>query len=196
MEATKSPDPSGEDVLHPVPAWGYTHGLSQLQGPESWSGVSGVVVTEIQQCINRYCWGFDDRRLDVMGDCFLETATWDASVMGEVSIGPFVGRVQILEWLSRFWKYQKDQRRHVFANLVVDSVEGNTAVAYCYLLLLGTHDSATQLETSGFYRFTLEHREGRWFIDTLSAGFDAPFWKMPVEEMSPRLRELFGINES
>lgn len=189
------PSSANED-LHPVPAWGHSHGLSQLRGPESWATVSGSVISEIQQCINRYCWGFDDRRLDVMGDCFLETATWDASVMGEVSIGPFIGREQILEWLSRFWKYQTDQRRHVFTNLVVDSLEGNTAVAYCYLLLLGTSNSETQLESSGFYRFTLQYEEGRWFIAALTAGFDAPFWKMPIEQMSPRVRELFGINES
>ena len=184
---------NGEEVMHPVPAWGHAHGLTRLLGPESWSSVPGAVIAEIQQCINRYSWAFDDRQLDILGDCFLETATWEGSVMGEVRIGPFVGRDQILEYLSRFWKYQKDQRRHVFANLIVDSVDGGTAIAYSYLLLLGSSESSTRLESSGFYRFTLERREERWFIATLSAGFDAPFWKVPIEQMSPWLRELFGI---
>jgi len=35
--------------------------------------------------------------------------------------------------------------------------------------------------------------DGRWQIAHLLGGFDAPFWKMPIEEMSSELKELFGI---
>jgi hypothetical protein len=185
--------PSDEEDLHPVPGWGEKHGLTGLRAVDSWSKIPGATIAEIQQCINRYCWGFDDRRLDILSDCFVEDGSWEASVMGEVKIGPFVGRPQVLEWLSRFWKHQKDQRRHVFANLIVDEVDGNTAVAYSYLLLLGSSNSLTQLESVGFYRFSLERRDDRWLIAELSAGFDSPFWKTPLTEMSPRVRDLFGI---
>ena len=184
---------SDEAVLHPVPGWGGKLGLTSLSGPDSWSKIPGATIAEIQQCINRYCWGFDDRRLDILSDCFLEGGIWEASVMGEVKIGPFLGRPQVLEWLARFWNHQQDQRRHVFTNLIVDEVNGNTAVAYSYLLLLGSSSSMTQLESVGFYRFSLERRDDRWFIAELLAGFDSPFWKIPVSEMSPRVRDLFGI---
>ena len=179
--------------LHPVPGWGHALGILKLKGADVWSEVPATLLAEVQQCVNRYCWGFDDRRLDILTECFTNDGTWEATVMGEVCIGPFVGREKVLEWLTRFWKYQRDQRRHIFTNFIVDEYSGNEAVAYAYLQLVGSSDSASSFESAGFCRFDLRREGSRWAIRSLSAGFDSPFFAMKVEDMSPRLRELFGI---
>ena len=32
-------------------------------------------------------------------------------VMGETRVGPFLGQAAVQEWLTRFWRHQRDQRR-------------------------------------------------------------------------------------
>ena len=182
-----------QETLHPVPAWATQNSVIELGTSEGWGTVPASVIAELQQCIHRYCWGFDERRLDILSDVFTPDGVWKASVMGEVAVGPFGGRDQILQYLSRFWRYQRDQRRHVLSNLIVEKATANEAEAYAYLQLMGSSDSESRAESVGLYRFTLRKVGPRWAIAVLSAGFDSPFWKMKVEDMSPRLKDLFGI---
>ena len=178
---------------HPLPGWGHARGVIAMQPASVWGAVPASLLPEVQQCVNRYSWSFDDRREDALAECFTDDAVWEASVMDEVQLGPFEGRERVMEWLTRFWRYQRDQRRHVFTNFVVDEFDGDQLTAYCYLQLFGSRHSASQFETAGFVRFVLRRVGERWAIQRFSAGFDAPFWGMPVEEMSPQLIELFGI---
>lgn len=123
-------------------------------------------------------------------------AVWGAvpaSLLPEVQVGPFVGRDRVMEWMTRFWRYQRDQRRHVFTNFVVDEFDGEQITAYCYLQLFGSRHSESKFETAGFVRFVLARAGDHWAIRRFAAGFDSPFWGMPVDEMSDELIELFGI---
>ena len=147
----------------------------------------------LQEVIHRYCWAFDERRADLLGECFTEDGTWEASVMGETRVGPFVGQAQVQEWLSRFWDHQRDQRRHLILNFIVEDLHEHRATALAYLLLMGSSDAASRMESVGFYRLNFRSDAGTWRIESLMAGFDSPFWTMDVSEMSPRVRQLFGI---
>jgi nuclear transport factor 2 (NTF2) superfamily protein len=147
----------------------------------------------LQEVIHRYCWAFDERRADLLAECFTEDGTWEASVMGETRVGPFVGQAQVQEWLSRFWDHQRDQRRHLILNFIVEDLHEDRASALAYLLLMGSSNAASGMESVGFYRLDFRNDAGRWRIESLHAGFDSPFWKMDVSEMSPRVRQLFGI---
>ena len=147
----------------------------------------------LQEVIHRYCWAFDERRGDLLRECFTEDGTWEASVMGETRVGPFLGQDQVQEWLSRFWDHQRDQRRHLILNFLVEDLSEDRATALAYLLLMGSSDAASRMETVGFYRLDFRNDEGTWRIASLAAGFDSPFWTMDVSEMSPRVRQLFGI---
>lgn len=113
--------------------------------------------------------------------------------MGETRVGPFVGRAQVQEWLSRFWDHQRDQRRHLILNFIVEDLHEHRATALAYLLLMGSSDAASRMESVGFYRLDFRSDAGTWRIESLMAGFDSPFWTMDVSEMSPRVRQLFGI---
>jgi hypothetical protein len=147
----------------------------------------------LQEVIHRYCWAFDERRADLLRECFTEDGTWEASVMGETRVGPFVGQDQVQEWLSRFWDHQRDQRRHLILNFIVEDLQEDRATALAYLLLMGSSEATSRMESVGFYRLDLRSDAGTWRIASLVAGFDAPFWKMEVSQMSPRVRQLFGI---
>lgn len=179
--------------LHPLPAWAHSTNFISVN-PAQPVAPSGDVLAGVQDAISRYAWAFDDRRAELFDDVFTEDAVWEGLVMGEQRVGPFVGRENILKWLTRFWRYQKDQRRHVYMNLVVDSDDGHAVTAACYMLLYGSRDSSSVFDTAGILRTELVRTEtGRLKIRRFSAGFDSPFWTIPVEEMSPKLRTIFGI---
>jgi hypothetical protein len=147
----------------------------------------------VQEVVHRYCWAFDERRADLLRECFTEDGTWEANVMGETRVGPFRGQAQVQEWLSRFWSHQRDQRRHLVLNFIVEDLTDDRATGLAYLLLMGSSDAASRMESVGFYRMEFRNDAGTWRIASLMAGFDAPYWRMDVGEMSPRVRQLFGI---
>jgi ketosteroid isomerase-like protein len=177
--------------LRPPPAWATRTGLVRLA---SRPPVGLDAAQALQDRLHRYCWGFDERRHDVLVDTFTADAVWVGDVMGETSIGPHRGRDAVLSWLAAFWEHQRDQRRHVVTNFVLEEMSDTTATAMAYLLLLGASKSSAALEAAGLYRveYRLE-QDGAWRISHLTAGFDAPFWKTEVESMEPWVRELFGI---
>ena len=187
-------DPAGRPPLRPSPAWAHRAGVLQLRS-EAERSVSPPLDprSALQEVIHRYCWAFDERRGDLLRECFTEDGTWEASVMGETRVGPFLGQGQVQEWLSRFWDHQRDQRRHLILNFIVEDLQEERATALAYLLLMGSSEAASRMETVGFYRLDFRNDAGTWRIRSLVAGFDSPFWTMDVSEMSPRVRQLFGI---
>jgi ketosteroid isomerase-like protein len=187
--------PAGSDAgaRRPIPGWGHATGAIAMRPAAVWGAVPAELLPEVQQCVNRYSWAFDERREDALRECFTEDAVWEASAMGETAVGPFTGRDAVLGWLTRFWPRQRDQRRHVFTNWVVDEADGDEVTAYCYLQLFGSSGGESRFETAGFARFVLRREGARLAIRRFTAGFDSPFWSMPVEDMGPALRELFGI---
>lgn len=177
--------------LRPQPAWASRTGLIHLDaGPP----VELDTAHALQDRLHRYCWGFDERRHDVLVETFTADAVWVGDVMGETSIGPHRGRDTVLAWLAAFWEHQRDQRRHVITNFVLAEVGETTASALAYLLLVGASNASVGLEATGLYRvdYRLEG-DGTWRIARLTAGFDAPFWKGEVASMAPWVRELLGI---
>lgn len=180
--------------LRPAPAWAHGSGLIHL---------SAVVVVPSAQDyqlladrLHRYAWGFDERRRDILEDCFTGDAIWQANVMGETPVGPFRGHAAVLDWLTCYWEHQRDQRRHVFTNFVVSAAATDTATALAYLVLIGSSRSATRMESVGVYQVDYRREGEAWRITTLTAGFDAPYWKHEVSQMSKATKALFGIREN
>ena len=182
-------------VLRPEPAWAHRTGLISLRPPGTGDpAAEAAVAHQLQDRMHRYCWGFDERRADVLESVFTEDAVWQANVMGETPVGPFTGREAVLGWLTGFWPHQKDQRRHMPLNFIVEDVQESTATAMCYLILLGSTRAATALETAALYKLDYRREGGEWRIAVLTAGFDSPFWKQEIADMQPWVRELMGIS--
>lgn len=183
-------------ILRPVPAWAHGTSTVNLTLAEARIHIPAFDDRQaLQEVLHRYCWGFDERRTDILAECFTEDGQWEAIVMGETTVGPFIDRIGVLEWLSRFWKYQKDQRRHMITNFIVEDISGDTASALAYLHLAGSNRAKTHFEVTGFYRLNYKKEDGMWKIRRFYGGFDAPFWKMDITEMTPELIELFGITK-
>lgn len=69
---------------------------------------------------------------------------------GADSVGLFVGRDAVVEFLTAFWDEQTDQRRHIFTNVVVSDLTGTSGVVHTYLLLTSsTPTKRTQCAGSG-----------------------------------------------
>jgi hypothetical protein len=111
----------------------------------------------------------------LLGDCFTEGAIWEGSVMGQHPVGPYAGRERIVEWLAEVWGEQRDQRRHIFTNLVTEVLTDESATAHAYLLLTAAGDATLTPVTTGPYRFELSRGVDSWRITRLVGGFDAPF---------------------
>ncbi|MBJ6135268.1 nuclear transport factor 2 family protein [Ochrobactrum sp. Q0168] len=162
--------------LHPVPTWASESGVCKLK--ESMADAnSGTTLDRvlIAERIGRYGWGFDERSENLVGECFTDDGVWAGSVMGETSIGPFVGRSTIVKWMSDFWVTLADQRRHSFTNIAIDDLTDTAATAYAYLTLLRSYEKKLEFVTAGPYRFVMRKEERIWRIARLDAGFDIPF---------------------
>ena len=129
----------------------------------------------VAEAVHLYGWGYDERDRELLGGCFTADGTWEGHVMGVDSVGPFVGRDAIVEFLTGFWDEQTDQRRHIFTNVVVSDLSESSAVAHAYLMLTASTNGEMTPVTNGPYRFELRLDDGVWRISRLAAGFDAPF---------------------
>jgi hypothetical protein len=141
----------------------------------------------------RYCWAYDERRSDLLEDCFTEDAVWEGIVAATQTVGPLCGRDRIVAWLTGFWPHQRDQRRHMLNNFVVESSSATEGEIYAYLFLSSARGGSVTLETTGFYRANLVAYDGRWRIRRLFAGFDAPFWPGKLENLSEPARRRHGL---
>ena len=165
------------DSLKPAPAWaregGHTNLAAAARAADAGDATDARLVAER---IARYGWSFDERDRDGLGECFTEDGVWRGLIMGTQDVGPFEGRAAIVDFLTGFWDGQSDQRRHVFTNVVVDSLDADRATAQAYLLLLASSEERTGVETAGPYRFEARRDDdGIWRLTLLAAGFDVPF---------------------
>jgi hypothetical protein len=169
---------SEAEPLRPAPAWASEAGIVAMQ-PSAGAASAGPAGDRllIAERIARYGWAFDERDRAGVADCFTADGVWEGQVMGIEPIGPFEGRTAVVEFLTSFWDEQDDQRRHVFANVVVDQLLGDGATAHAYVILLRSSEASMTPLTAGPFRFELarDAGDGVWRIARLLAGFDTSF---------------------
>jgi hypothetical protein len=164
--------------LRPAPAWASDAGLVAMRAAVGAVGAGPAIDRLlIAERIARYGWAFDERDRAGVADCFTEDGVWEGQVMGIAPIGPFAGRASVVEFLTSFWDEQSDQRRHVFANVVVDELLLDTATAHAYVILLKSSEAKMTPLTAGPFRLQLarDAGDGVWRIARLLAGFDTTF---------------------
>lgn len=177
-----------------IPAWAHAAGLLDLGAGTRPDGPNAALDRSlICERAARYCWAYDERRAELLADCFTEDAVWEGNVLGKVPIGPFRGRGPIIAWLTEFWPHQHDQRRHMILNTIVETQTDSTATTLSYLLLMASTGKVASIESMGFYRNDYRCEGGVWRIARLSAGFDKPFWPGEIDKMSERGRARHGV---
>jgi hypothetical protein len=182
-----------QPALQPAPAWAHAHGFLDLVEATPVDPARAADRLLIVERVHRYCWSYDERRLELLRACFTDDGVWEGDVMGEIAIGPFVGVSEIGRWMSEFWPHQRDQRRHMILNAVVLDQQLEEASVVAYLLLMSAKAAAVRVETMGFYRMRMRKADGIWRIQHLFAGFDAPFWPGQLAELNSRARARHGI---
>jgi ketosteroid isomerase-like protein len=99
-----------------------------------------------------------------------------ANIGGDQPFGPYVGREEIVAWLTSYWDKETDQRRHFVTDAMVDDLSGDEATVTAMLLLAASEDGVMRTVTSGFYRVELRKEgDGAWRIARFDAGYDAPY---------------------
>jgi SnoaL-like domain len=157
-----------------VPAWG--HVLSGLHvgllRPASETDPPGDARALIAETFARYCWGYDERRLDLLADLYTVDATYTLSIRGQREMGQWHGRDEIVAHQASAMERQNDQRRHHISTILVDELAGDRATAFAYLMLTGTKGDSVRLITTGWYRGDLTIDEGKWRFARIYHGLD------------------------
>ncbi len=161
--------------MEPVPGWARNTGHVTVGALERVDAASVGDRLAVAERVYLYAWGYDERDRDLLADCFTEDGTWEGRIMGTDSVGPFVGRAAVVDFLTAFWDEQTDQRRHLFTNVVVSDLNGSTGLAHAYLQLTASTGGQMRPVTNGPYRLEMRKDAGIWRISRLAAGFDAPF---------------------
>lgn len=174
-----------------LPGWAHATGAITL-GPGVLQGDPEARQLVVER-VARYCWAYDERRADLLADCFTEDGVWEGNVLDQVPIGPFKTRPTIVEWLTGFWPHQHDQRRHMLLNNLVESLDSDSAVTFSYLLLMSSDGETSKIECTGFYRCELSRQGNVWRIGKMTACFDAPFWPGKLDRMSEKGRRRHGV---
>jgi hypothetical protein len=83
------------------PGWGHLTGAldiaAESPAPEAAAAVGDR--TLMTDRVHRYGWASDERRADLLLDCFTEDATWEARIRTGSAIGPFAGRDAIVAFV-------------------------------------------------------------------------------------------------
>jgi len=174
MTAPIEPDTGSEKL--DGPGWGHRSGLLDLRPADPATAPTDADRAALIERCARYAWGFDERRADLLEDCFTEDTTWSGQVAGGGRIGPHRGRTAVLEFMTGFWLRQHEQRRHLLLNHVIAMTDPNEAVVHSYHVLLAAEPTSIAITASGFYRMRMrvEH-DGIWRISHVLSGYDRRF---------------------
>ena len=165
-----------EDQTSVRPSWGHIDEVIHLNHDQTL--VSKEMLADrilIAERMHRYGWAFDERQEEALSECFTESATWQASIMGTSTIGPFKGKSEIINFMKGFWPNQLDQRRHNITNVIVESQSEKAASVMAYLVLMSASAQGLKPVTTGFYKVEMVKSDGTWKIQTLLVGFDLSY---------------------
>ena len=171
---TTSPE-SEPTTVSPSPGWGSAKGFLRFDSAAASVGSETALATQqIIERVSRYAWSFDERRADLLAECFTDDAVWSGDIAGERPVDSVRGRDAIVGWLSEFWPRQMDQRRHLMMSVSVTPKNETQATALSSLLLTSASSSTLSVVLTSFYQFELERSQGVWRISSLFEGCDVP----------------------
>jgi hypothetical protein len=157
-----------------VPAWGRSGGHFSLGASRPDLARSVAEPQEIVEVIHRYGMAYDERDLEVLRSTLADDATWQGTIGGE-PLPKVEGGDAIVTWLAGIMEGQRDQRRHLVVNPVIEDLARDSARIVTYIVVTAASGLGVSIATSGFYDVSLIRRSGRWQIRTFIAGFDVSF---------------------
>jgi hypothetical protein len=129
----------------------------------------------IHELLSRAAYSFDERKLDVLEQCFTADATMLVNITGSGEVGPFEGREAIMQLMSDTMTAQTDVRRHVISNFFFEAEGKKTAKVVSSLVVSSVENGEINVIISGIYRDDVVKAEGVWRISYRHLDLDIPF---------------------
>ncbi len=129
----------------------------------------------IHELLSRAAYSFDERKLDVLEQCFTVDASMLVNITGSGEVGPFEGREAIMQLMSDTLAAQTDVRRHVISNFFFEAEGKKTATVVSSLVVSSVENGEINVIISGIYRDDVVKADGDWRISHRHLGLDIPF---------------------
>jgi hypothetical protein len=129
----------------------------------------------IHELLSRAAYSFDERKLDVLEQCFTANASMLVNITGSGEVGPFEGREAIMQLMSDTLATQTDVRRHIISNFFFE-VEGNEAATVVSSVVVSSvKHGEINVVISGIYRDDVIKSDDGWRISHRHLDLDIPF---------------------
>lgn len=129
----------------------------------------------IHELMGRAAFGYDERDVEMLADCFTESAEFSMRIAGGDLVGPFVGREGIMGLMTGSMKEQTDVRRHVVSNLFFQQDDNAEPLVISNLTLMATENGEIRLLSAGVYRDSVVQVNGNWKIQNRYLELDKPY---------------------
>jgi 3-phenylpropionate/cinnamic acid dioxygenase small subunit len=129
----------------------------------------------IVDTLNKYAWGYDAAKVDLLEDSFTADAVMSLQIIGQDVLGPFEGRDAIVKMMTDSMEAQDDQRRHVISNWYFASESDDSAEVVSYLTLITIADGQLTVVCTGVYEDVVVNDSGHWRIKKRMLTLDLPF---------------------
>jgi hypothetical protein len=160
----------------PAQAWAHREGLVHMRPLEAaaWTPETVQARLQIAEAFNRFAIGHDEFRIDVVLSCFAEDATFQVSEGHAEPFATHRGRAAIGDALTSTIGQQRDQRRHLIANVVVEHLDSTTASVLAYGLVSAVGAGfELRLGASVLYVADMVHEaDGCWRFTRFFIGMD------------------------
>lgn len=129
-----------------------------------------------QNLVLRFAWLYDAGNREILASLFHPDATFQIEIADQDPIDPIVGREAIVEMITGSMADQKDKRRHVMSNLIIEDASEDTVVISSYLTLVSVEDGSASILSSGHYRDTIVmNHGGQWVFSVRHLTLDKPY---------------------
>ena len=129
----------------------------------------------IDNVLTSWALGYDDRLPALMEACFTSDATMTLHIGDAETMGPYVGRAEVMKHFTDHHEIQTDQRRHVVTNLIVSDETADSANTTSCLTLLVVEDGVSRVQATGVYRDAFVLEVDRWRIRERVLRLDAHY---------------------
>jgi 3-phenylpropionate/cinnamic acid dioxygenase small subunit len=117
----------------------------------------------IHELLGRAAFGLDQRKPDVIEQCFAAAATFTLTVAGN-NKAVLEGRDAIMQLMTDTMAAHTEQRRHVISNMFFESAEKTSARVVSSLVVFSINMGEIKPITSGIYQDIVVRENGDWKI--------------------------------
>ena len=131
---------------------------------------------DIENALHRWCWGMDERDLELVRDCWTEDASMHVDLPGRDPLD-VAGREAILARLQNAWAENPPTAmvKHVITTVYVEEESSEEARVRSYVVSFGLDDGRPALFSLGRHRDRLVLQDGIWRLRERTQTIDG--WK-------------------